>query len=178
MHSSGSCKCLHCGVFFRPDARNRGGQRYCHREPCKRASKAASQRAWRQKPGNADYFKGSAHVARVQAWRQAHPGYWKRSERKRSPALQDPLIGQVVAPQEQTSSDGTSALQEDWRGQDPLLLGLICHFTGIALQEDIAAMTRVLHSRGRAVLGIDVQGPLYAKTPDRSRAPPACAAAV
>lgn len=83
MHPSGSCKCLHCGVFFRPDARNRRRQRYCHRGPCKQASKAASQRAWRRKPGNADYFKGSAHVARVQAWRQAHPGYWRRRERTR-----------------------------------------------------------------------------------------------
>lgn len=178
MHPSGSCKCLHCGVFFRPDARNRRRQRYCHREPCRQASKAASQRAWRRKPGNADYFKGSAHVARVQAWRQAHPGYWRRRERKRSRALQDLLSAQVVAPQAKASSDVSDALQEDWREQDPLVLGLICHLTGIALQDDIAAMTQALHSRGRAVLGIDVQGSAYAKTPDRSRAPPACAAAV
>lgn len=178
MHPSGSCKCLHCGVFFRPDARNRGRQRYCQREPCRRASKVASQRAWSRQSVNAEYFKGPDNVARVQAWRRAHPGYSRRTRRKRSRALQDPLIAQVIAASTEAVADVSGALQETWREQDPLLLGLICHLTGVALQDDIAAMTQALHSRGRAVLGIDVHGPAYAKTPDRSRAPPACAAAI
>ena len=47
--------------------------------------------------------------------------------------------------------------------------GLIAHLTGLALQEDIAPILRSLHSHGRAIQGIDVLRPDYAKTTDRSR---------
>lgn len=178
MHPSGSCKCLHCGEFFRPDARNRARQRCCGKAPCRKARKAASQRAWLSKPGNADYFKGEHNVARVQAWRKAHPGYWKRCRHRRRAALQDRLIAQPSVVQEEAAQDVCRALQDDWKSQSPVIVGLIAHLAGTALPDDIAAMTRTLHSRGRAVLGIDVPRPAYAKTPDRSRPPPARAAAV
>lgn len=44
------------------------------------------------------------------------------------------------------------------------MVGLIAHLTGDALQEDIARTLRTLHSRGRAVMGIDVPRSDYAKT--------------
>jgi hypothetical protein len=170
MHPSGSCKCLHCGQFFSPDARNRGRQRYCGQAACRKASKAASQRQWLQRPGNEDHFRGPVNVARVQAWRQANPGYWKRTRRQGSGTLQEACQQQVVVTEAETRSDQERTLQDLLQAQSPVVVGLIAHLTGIALQEDIAAMTRTLHSRGRAVLGIDVPRPDYAttaKTPPR-----------
>jgi hypothetical protein len=90
MAKSGQFKCLKCNEFFDPDCRNLGRQHYCSEPDCCRASKAAAQTAWLAKPQNSDYFCDPSHVARVQAWRAAHPGY-SRVQRKVSPALQDTL---------------------------------------------------------------------------------------
>lgn len=94
-------------------------------------------------------------MQRVRAWREQHPGYSRRRRRTRSVALQDRLIA-----------------------QSPLLVGLISHLVGSALQDDIAAITRQLHSRGRAVMGMGVPGPAYAKTNHPERPGAACAAFV
>ncbi len=79
MHSVGERKCLHCERFFTPDARNRRRRHYCAKEPCRRASKTASQRRWLSRPENADYFQGVDNAARVRAWQAAHPGYRARA---------------------------------------------------------------------------------------------------
>jgi hypothetical protein len=63
----GKRKCLCCEEIFQPDPRNRHHQRYCSKPACQRASHAASQRRWLNKPENRDYFRGPIHVARVQA---------------------------------------------------------------------------------------------------------------
>jgi len=55
MHPKGSCKCLYCPEFFIPDARNRGRQHSCGRPECRKASKAASQRTWLNKPENKEH---------------------------------------------------------------------------------------------------------------------------
>ena len=176
MHAKGRCKCLHCGTFFIPDPRNRHHQQYCGEPECRRASKAASQRRWQRRPENADYFRGADNVARVQAWRKAHPGYWKRSKQKRSVALQDLSNAQASPPQRTANQDGTVALQDLlnaqpslpqqatnqddmvalqdlWQRQPPVLIGLIAHLTGSALQEDIVSMTNRLIAKGQALMG-------------------------
>ena len=84
------CKC--CLKLFRPDPRNRHHQRYCSEAPCRAASKAASQARWRAAPENQGYFRGPVNVARVQAWRSRHPGYWRRARRVGT-ALQDLSMG-------------------------------------------------------------------------------------
>jgi len=71
--------CLFCGVLFRADARNAKHQKYCSETACRKASKAASRRTWLSKAQNQDYFRGPENVARVQAWRATHPGYWRRA---------------------------------------------------------------------------------------------------
>ena len=71
-------KCRHCGEHFIPDARNAHHPRYCTASACKAASKRASQAKWLAKPENRDYYRGPEAVARVQAWRQAHPGCSRR----------------------------------------------------------------------------------------------------
>lgn len=164
--------------MFEPDARNRARQRYCVRAPCRKARKAASQRGWLSKADNRDYFRGAANVERVRAWRQEHPGYWKRRRRGKGDALQDILIAQAAAAPAEANQDGEVALQDLLKAQAPVVVGLIAHLTGMTLQDDIAAMTRRLHSRGRAVLGIDADRPDYAKTPDRSKTGAAYAAPI
>ena len=70
------CKC--CLKLFRPDPRNRHHQRYCSVPACRAASKAASQARWLAVAENQGYFRGPVNVARVQAWRSHHPGYWRK----------------------------------------------------------------------------------------------------
>ena len=67
--------CASCGESFTPDPRNARHQRYCGQPACRAASKRASQAKWLAKPENRNYHRGAAALARVQAWRQAHPGY-------------------------------------------------------------------------------------------------------
>ncbi len=185
MHPAGSRKCLHCCDFFLPDARNRERQRYCVKLACRQVSRAASQAKWLAKPENAEHWKGLANVQRVQAWRQANPGYSQRRRQRRPKVLQEASTAQTIVPQPNAEPDAAVALpdpgvalQDDWTAQDPVLVGLIAQFAGVTLQEDIEPMLRHLHSRGRVILGIDVRPPDYAKRTDQSRTTPAHAGPV
>ena len=73
-------RCLCCHELFKPDSRNRRHQRYCCKPACQCASHIASQHRWLTKAENRDYFRGPIHVARVQAWRRAHPDYGARAQ--------------------------------------------------------------------------------------------------
>lgn len=143
---SGWRKCLCCKEFFRPDPRSRGHQRYCSKEGCRRASHTASQRRWLNKPQNRDYFRGPIHVARVQAWRRAHPAYGQRRRPVQRLPLQDVCTTQAL---DSSSQAVHPALQEIICAQPLVLLGLIAHFTDSPLQDDIAAATRRLVELGR-----------------------------
>ncbi|MBK8636751.1 MAG: hypothetical protein IPN92_00180 [Chromatiaceae bacterium] len=74
--------CVNCGERFVPDPRNAHHQRYCTQPACRAASKRTSQAKWLAKVENRDYHRGAAAVARVQAWRQAHPGYIRGTHRR------------------------------------------------------------------------------------------------
>jgi hypothetical protein len=151
MNPVGQRKCRHCKQFFVPDPRHRQRQRYCVARECRRASKGASQERWLGRPENRDYFSGPENVVRVQAWRAENPGYGRRAGRPRA-ALQEMMNPQVPAAQEAAVQDDAVALQETWRAQPPLLVGLIAHLTGTALQEDMAPVMRRLITRGQALL--------------------------
>ena len=141
-------KCRHCGELFHPDPRNRYHQKYCCEPACRQASKAASQARWLAKSHNRDYFRGPAHVARVRAWRAAHPGYW----RKKPPALQEHYLRQPSESIEKTATLNNSALQDLLNAQAYVLIGLIANLTGSALQDDIAQSGRRLQQLGRDIL--------------------------
>jgi len=134
-------KCCHCEELFLPDARNFKRQRYCDKPVCRKASKADSQRRWLQQPKNRDYFRGSVHVQRVQRWREAHPGYWRRLK-ARPVALQDPLIEQVPVNKQNSDISGKAALQDLLIIQQAVMIGLIAQLTGSTLQDDIALAAR------------------------------------
>ena len=103
------CKC--CLKLFRPDPRNRHHQRYCSVPTCRAASKAASQARWLAAAENQGYFRGPVNVARVQAWRSCHPGYW-RKRRRAGTALQDVSMAQPICPAVETAKAARSPLQE------------------------------------------------------------------
>ena len=173
-------KCKHCQTFFAPDPRSARRQRYCAKLACRQASKAASQHRWLQKPGNRDYFTGPTHVERVRQWRQAHPGYWRRQGARTPNALQEDLTSQAPQTQPLEGALTPYALQDAFFTQPAVVVGLIAHFTGLTLQEDIAITARRLQQLGRDILcgpphhqgGIqDAQTPHFAgQTPMR---PPA-----
>ena len=158
MSQSGQRKCLCCQEFFNVDHRNRSRQHYCSSSVCRRVSKAASQAAWLSKPKNATYFSDPIHVARVQAWRAAHPGH-SRPKPRTTKALQDPLIVQVVDSVEETpvraetpTPPAVSALQDLLNSPSPVLAGLIAHLFEATLQDDIASTTRRLVQLGHDVI--------------------------
>ena len=136
MARPGKLKCLFCGLMFGADPRNARHQKYCSAADCRKASKAASRRAWLAKPENQDYFRGPENVARVQAWRAEHPGYWRR------PGSRGGTVA-AVAP---------AALQDLLRDQPAVLIGFIAQFTGSALQDDIARSARRLVELGHDIL--------------------------
>lgn len=145
-------KCLGCGALFRADPRNVKHQRYCSAPACRQASKAASQRRWLSQPENQDYFRGAENVARMQRWREQHPGYWRRSGAQEASALQDDSCEQVVEIQGESPFLANDALQDFLSEQPAVLIGLIAHLTDSALQEDIARSTRRLLQLGQDIL--------------------------
>jgi hypothetical protein len=158
MAQAGQRKCLCCANFFDLDHRNRERQRFCSATQCRRASKTSSQAAWLAQPQNSGYFRDPVHVARVQAWRAAHPGYGSGKPR-RPPALQDPLITQVAEKTEECPIRGEIAaapsptpLQDLLNAPTPVLAGLIAHLFELTLQDDMAATTRRLVQLGHDVI--------------------------
>lgn len=150
--------CLFCGELFRADPRNARHQKYCLQPACRKASKAASQRAWLGKADNQDYFRGPENVARVQRWRVAHPGYWRRAKgaRRRRPAapvaLQDLCPAQAIEMADYSQDVLQPALQDLLLDQPAVLIGFIAQFTGSALQDDICRSTRRLLELGHDIL--------------------------
>ena len=169
-------KCLCCKEFFLPSKPNRGRQRFCAKEPCRKASKAHSQRQWSQQANNRDYFRGPTHVERVRAWRRQNPGYARRKTRPRP--LQDFVIAQVAAveslreepiresaafPQKGAADcapEGVPqrALQDLAIMQHPLIVGLISSLMGEALQENLALLTGRLVEQGQRWLAKNPSG--------------------
>jgi len=144
-------KCLHCQTLFHPDPRNTKRQRYCSSTPCRQASKTARQQRWLDKPENRDYFRGHENVRRVQAWREAHPGYSQRTGALNAKTLQDDSLAQTVDCRGKTGTLTGSPLQDLLSQQVPVLLGLIASLSGLSLQDDIASTIRRL-----LTLGVDI----------------------
>jgi len=157
-------KCRCCSKFFVPDYRNQDRQHYCSKSDCRLASKQASQQQWLRQPANRDYFRGSHNVERVRAWRQAHPGYWKRKapvSAKVQIAAPQPLNPKQVSCNAPPSPLGT--LQDFCLAKDPGFIGLLSMITGATLQEDIAVTAQRVVEQGRHILGLNLPGkrPVY-----------------
>ena len=167
--------CASCGEGFVPDPRNANHQRYCARPGCRAASKRASQAKWLAKPENRNYHRGAAAVARVRAWRQAHPGYGRRKAAvpiaapAALPVSPSALPGgppsAASAPQAACNAAASfpvpsgaplqdlmgSPLQAILTAQPYVLIGLIGHLWDCALQEDIVSAGARLLQLGRDI---------------------------
>jgi hypothetical protein len=152
-HNQRKCRC--CNIFFLPDCHNPNRQLYCSAPACRRASKAASQRRWLQKPENRNYFREADNVQRVQQWRKANPGYWKRTK---SRSKQGQLFENTPLNPGTTSCNAPErnlrTLQDFALVDHPAFVGLISMVTGSTLQEDIATVGRNLLLQGRNILGL------------------------
>lgn len=144
-------KCRHCKRFFKPDHRNRNRQKYCKASECRKASKAASQQKWLQKPENENYFKGPINTQRVQDWRKQNPGYWKRSHLS-DHALQDRLNAQPSEIYKDNINFMNRALQDLLNMQPAVIIGLISSLIGSPLQDDIAKTLSRMQQSGQDIL--------------------------
>ena len=120
--------CLCCIAPLEADYRNAYHQEYCSRPPCRKASKAASQRLWLAKPENANYHSGPVAVARVSDWQKVHPEFRERQKIKRQAALQDFIITQPF-----------------------VFVGLLAHLFNFTLQDDIASTALSLQKLGEDI---------------------------
>jgi len=158
---------MNCAKYFDPDPRVGARQRYCSATACREVSKARSQQRWRDKPENQTYFCGPVHVARVKAWRCAHPGYARGA--RVAPALQDEIPSQPVAATAESGNRSTQPLQDQLEPSRALLAGLIAHLFQVTLQDQMAATVRRLVQLGTDVLGEsrdgEVQVPVVCTTP-------------
>lgn len=155
-----------------PEPKSRATQRFCSARACRKASKARSTALWREK--NPGYDRGPEQVARVQRWRAAHPGYYRgKGSKSAGPALQDldpaqvaevqPLAKQAPgaasdlfpcepAPVCVHGAPGDGALQDLDGIQLPLVVGLVLHLAGGALQESLGPVARHLVEQGQRAL--------------------------
>ncbi len=154
MPCSGTCKCVHCHIFFKPDPRSKGRQTFCSLPDCRKASKKASQKKWLQKPQNQHYFSGPENVQRVRLWREKNPGYSKRSQIASSDLkpLQETLIAQDTENKEEREVLKKDPLQDLLMAQPSVLIGLIAHLTGSTLQDDIVRTGQKLQELGEDFL--------------------------
>jgi hypothetical protein len=71
-------KCSCCQHWFHPNPKAAFRQKYCARPRCKWVSKAASQKKWKNKPGNRKLADPAKEQERVRRWRAGKPKYWRR----------------------------------------------------------------------------------------------------
>ena len=151
MRKSRKPKCRHCKQLFRPDPRDVDRQKYCSEPACRRASKAASQKKWLEKPENQDYFQGTDNTTRVQQWRKGHPGYWRKRHGKPK-VLQETSAEEPATKQDVTQQLQNHALQELLRVQPLVFLGLLAQLGGSPLQDNIVSLGRRLQQLGQDIL--------------------------
>lgn len=144
-------KCKHCRELFIPDHRNRNKQRYCSKPECRKASKAASQEKWLQKKENKNYFRSPENVSRVQAWREINPGYRHKQQSRRN-ALQDHCSVNSKGKQKDKLKLTKGPLQDLLTSYPSVLVGLLAHFSGSLLQDDIVHIGLHLQQLGRDIL--------------------------
>lgn len=177
MISRNTFNCLHCSEKHRVDPRNHGRQRYCAKPECRKASKAASQKRWTEKPENENYFRGTDHVERVRQWRKEHPGYWRKKRGEEKDALQDACLSQVADAEQVAEHVVPGALQDICMSQPALLVGLISIVTGHVLQDSIAESVKSFLTRGEDILRMERGGPQNSNHENQAHSVPAAASA-
>lgn len=145
-------KCRCCKDFFVPDYRPVRRQKYCGKDECRRASKAASQNRWLRKPENRDYFRGPEHVERKRRWRVENPERARQRSAKTENVPQDLMVPQVIEKTRESGDLGV-AVPQDMMGMQPLVLvGLIAKLTDSTSQDEIAKASLSLIRLGQDIM--------------------------
>ncbi|HBR71195.1 MAG TPA: hypothetical protein DEA27_00100 [Candidatus Moranbacteria bacterium] len=100
---------------------------------------------------NSDYFKGQWNIDRVKEWRARNPGYSKR--KKKELPLQTAAFPERV----EDKADTKNALQNFDSTQLFLLVGLISHITGDALQTVVLKRANYFILKGQTLLNPDLK---------------------
>lgn len=129
--------CLCCKEMFIPN-KHAPWAEYCNQPICRKAGKKASQEKWLRQPENRDYFRDHCHTERVQEWRRRHPGYWKRTKRRKQGPLQDSVALQDLV----RSPTGVA------------FMGFLATLESDALQETVVQSFWRMHDRGQSILGM------------------------
>lgn len=139
--------CAHCGEQFVVNPRLGKRHRFCSRSACAQASRRAAQQKWLKKNGGNSYFAGKKSVEKVRAWRERHPGYWKRTNRH-----QGRQPGAFRLTRKLKAALRNVALQDVIDTRLALEIGIISRLSGVALQDAIAREIRATMLRGNAIL--------------------------
>ncbi len=158
MARSGQRKCLCCGSFSSPmHATATASGTAPPPRAGERARPPARPLGW-PNPRTAGTSATPSMLRECRPGAPPHPDHG-RGKRASAPALQDPLIAQVVDPIEESPIRGDlpeiprpPALQDLLNAPSPLLAGLIAHLFELTLQDDMAATTRRLVQLGNEVI--------------------------
>jgi len=146
-------KCRFCRELYMPEARHFRDQKCCTKPECRHASKLASHRRWYRSEKAADHRDPEENKRRVREWRAAHPDYARHKGKRRADALQETTDSEAVNAQALTPSLDSNALQDMNFLQPALVVGLMAHLTGSALQDTIAETSRRFVLLGQDILG-------------------------
>lgn len=141
-------RCKNCGNYFYPDNFNRHTQRYCSRSECRKASNAASSRAYRKKKSRDHEFR-NLESERVKKWQRKNPNYWKKKSSKK---IEKNKVLRDIAQVEKVHSEMT-VLRDITNLQCVVMEGLIVTLTGTVLRDDIGAFIRRMYDKGKSVSG-------------------------
>jgi hypothetical protein len=136
-----------------PDKRHFRDQKYCTKPACRHASKLASHRRWYHSEKAADHRDPQENKRRMREWRAEHPKYWRRRGKVPAGALQEMTASEHIDAQEVTPGLNGTALQDINFLQPALVVGLVAHLTGSALQDSIAETSRRFVLLGQDILG-------------------------
>ena len=138
-------QCLHCKKKFTADPYNAYHQEYCTSLACRKVSRRASSKKYRDRQKDKEQFKQDEYK-RVKAWRENNPGYWKRNKNEKksekSSALRDFASGQI--------DHEITALRDLLNFQQTVFKGVISQITG-ALRDNIGSEIRFFYDKGKEI---------------------------
>jgi hypothetical protein len=144
-------RCKNCGNYFYPDNFNCHHQHYCSRHECRKASNAASSKAYREKQSQTSEYRRK-ESERVKRWQRKNPNYWKNRQ-KSSKKNEKNKVLRDFAQVEKLHSD-VGVLRDIAKLQDAVLKGVIVTLTGDVLRDDINTFIRQMYDKGNEVSGM------------------------
>jgi hypothetical protein len=145
-------RCKNCGNYFYPDKYNYIHQKYCSRNECRKASRRASSKNYRQKKSNNLSFR-QTESARVKVWQSKHRVHIKNSKKSCKKDVAKPELRDFA--QVEKLKKEVVHLRDFANLQSIVLQGVISQLTGCGLRDDIGAFIRRIYDKGRDISGTE-----------------------